>query len=456
VLFASAAQASLKVLTPAPLVNYFETSEIKSEISNYGFYQKDTSRLGKLIIPKTKLTGCEELKREDFDPEQLKNQNPMAGYFLMLERGECSFPQKIENAQNFGATAVIISDYNEAAELGSTKTMTPNDGTLRAHIPAIEVEYQHTKTLKKFYAMGETIYLNLNMDWKPEDNNVEVDLWYSSSLDLGMKLANEFSALSYSFTNDHAKKPLFTPRVATYSCQDCSQEIKDRNCVSDGAYCAYTPKFVEEYGLSKPDSNFSLTGREIMIQSLREKCLHQLISDKYKSEGVLFWTMFHYLEKCFVDEGVQAKSLDDCYDWSTVIIDGNEEVSYINDCVRDSFKGSDETMESDNLILRADREWAEKFGLKLHPSIIINGHTYYGDVTGQNLALAICDAYKEAPDECELSWKIKVFQEGLVDDIDDVMLPEQEDFLYKESIASSSSQRKFFEQQDIEEGAAPA
>ena len=87
-------------------------------------------------------------------------------------------------------------------------------------------------------------------------------------------------------------------------------------------------------------------------------------------------------------------------------------------------------------------------GLKLHPSIIINGKTFYGDVTGQNLALAICDAYKEAPDECELSWKIKIYQEGLVDDIDEIMLPEQEDYLYEESMASSTSGGEFFEQKD--------
>ena len=68
--------------------------------------------------------------------------------------------------------------------------------------------------------------------------------------------------------------------------------------------------------------------------------------------------MFRYLEECFVDDGLKAKSLDDCYDWSTVIIDGNEEVKVINECVRDSFAGADAEMKSDNLILRADREWA--------------------------------------------------------------------------------------------------
>jgi hypothetical protein len=57
------------------------------------------------------------------------------------------------------------------------------------------------------------------------NDNVEVDLWYSSALDLGLKLADELAALSYSFKNDHTSKPLFTPRIATFSCIDCSKEF---------------------------------------------------------------------------------------------------------------------------------------------------------------------------------------------------------------------------------------
>ena len=81
-----------------------------------------------------------------------------------------------------------------------------------------EIEYKHAVILRENYADGEQIFLNANLKTSTRDNTVEVDLWYSSSLDLGLKLANEFAALSYSFTADHAKKPLFSPRIATYEC----------------------------------------------------------------------------------------------------------------------------------------------------------------------------------------------------------------------------------------------
>ena len=70
------------------------------------------------------------------------------------------------------------------------------------------------------------------------------------------------------------------------------------------------------------------------------------MSQKYKDEGDLYWTFFSYLGKCFgTDEEDymvlspqdMPKSLDECYDWSTVKISNNEEVGYINDCVEGSF-----------------------------------------------------------------------------------------------------------------------
>ena len=81
-----------------------------------------------------------------------------------------------------------------------------------------------------------------------------------------------------------------------------------------------------------------MTGREVLRQALREKCLHQIMSTKYKDEGDVYWTFFNYIGKCFTDDFVMnnafhPKSLDECYDWSTVLINNNEEVDNLNKCV---------------------------------------------------------------------------------------------------------------------------
>merc|ERR1719188_13804 len=137
------------------------------------------------------------------------------------------------------------------------------------------------------------------MDVSNSDNTVEVDLWYSTSLDLGMNLSTELAAMSLSFTADHAQKPLFTPRIATYPCLNCSEDFKRENCMSNGKYCGYTPNFYKEYNLE--EKGVSMTGREVLMQALREKCLHKIMSQNYQDEGDLFWTFFGYLGKCFVE-----------------------------------------------------------------------------------------------------------------------------------------------------------
>lgn len=64
-----------------------------------------------------------------------------------------------------------------------------------------------------------------------------------------------------------------------------------------------------------------------------------------------------------------------------------------------------------------------------HPSIAVNNRVYKGDISGQELALAICAAFDERPDECDLSWKIEAFQQGMITDFQDLDMPDQEDYI---------------------------
>ena len=66
--------------------------------------------------------------------------------------------------------------------------------------------------------------------------------------------------------------------------------------------------------------------------------------------------------------------------------------------------------ETDNAILREDRTWAIQNHIKLHPNVAINNITFTNS-TGEDLALAICAAYREAPDECQLAWKVPSYSE---------------------------------------------
>ena len=296
------------------------------------------------------------------------------------------------------------------------------------HIPAFEIDWVDAKNMVDFIHKGEqVVYVKATFDVTNAANTVEVDLWYATSLDLGLNLSTELAAMSLSFAVDHTSKPLFTPRIATFTCMGCAEDFIEQNCVSDGMYCGYTPNFYKEYDLES--KGVSMTGREVLTQALREKCLHNIMSTKYKDEGDLYWTFFNYIGKCFTDDftmnsSFHPKSLDECYDWSEVKIMDHEEVGNLNKCVDESFKVPGDTT-SDNSILRNDRKWANANQITMHPSITVNNITYTNS-TSEDLALAICAAYREAPDECELSWKIANFSN---ETFEGLMTPHQTDEL---------------------------
>jgi len=97
------------------------------------------------------------------------------------------------------------------------------------------------------------------------------------------------------------------------------------------------------------------------------------------------------------------------------MINGNEEVDTVRQCVEGSFEVSDDR-ETDNSILREDRIWAEEHNLVFHPSVVINDQIFKGDISGKDLAFGICEAFEEMPDECDLTWKIEAYQEGIITD----------------------------------------
>jgi len=51
--------------------------------------------------------------------------------------------------------------------------------------------------------------------------------------------------------------------------------------------------------------------------------------------------------------------------------------------------------------------------------------------SGQDLALAICSAYREAPDECELSWEIIAWEDK---EFDGLVTPESDQGIHEKSL----------------------
>ena len=95
-LLLSRVQAGLYVVNPSSLKDQFgEEGEITSTLSNIGFrnFQKGTSRLGQVISPFLQDgKGCQPFDWEtDFSAKEMEHFSKQEGFFLLLQRGGCSF-----------------------------------------------------------------------------------------------------------------------------------------------------------------------------------------------------------------------------------------------------------------------------------------------------------------------------------------------------------------------------
>ena len=65
---------------------------------------------------------------------------------------------------------------------------------------------------------------------------------YSSSLDLDSSSLSSFAELALESAKTR-QKALLDFHIHTFSCKTCPQAIREENCLSDGQYCAFFPKY---------------------------------------------------------------------------------------------------------------------------------------------------------------------------------------------------------------------
>ena len=94
------------------------------------------------------------------------------------------------------------------------------------------------KKFENFMNKDDPVYLKINLDTRHPSNQVEVDLWFSTLLDVPYALLEGMHDYHQLLGNDVS----FKPRIATYSCPECPSDVKQRDCLSDGKYCPFKPQ----------------------------------------------------------------------------------------------------------------------------------------------------------------------------------------------------------------------
>lgn len=74
-------------------------------------------------------------------------------------------------------------------------------------------------------------------------------------------------------------------------------------------------------------------------------------------------------------------------------------VDVIRQCVKETFMGPDFAI-NDNQVLKASAEDWSALGTQLYPQMVINGMTFSGRLTPDNVFEAICASFKVEPRQC--------------------------------------------------------
>ena len=167
---------------------------------------------------------------------------------------------------------------------------------------------------------------------------------------------------------------IFEPHIVTFTSK--SNEYITNNCVSQGKYCAFDP-----------DNEGPITGKDVIMEALRQKCIYKAGITQY------FYYMDMFFTQCI------TKFTEECSNhliWKSGI-----DSSDITSCVNNSFnKVNVNFKDNENEILAEEREKVRKLGTTHFPNIYINNLLYNGTLATFDLLLSMCSSLNDESQEC--------------------------------------------------------
>jgi len=320
-------------------------------------------------------------------------------FILMVDRGECSFVQKVRNAQRSGATAVLIADdmcicshgaCQDDLSSGSGENFCEEEEPVMADdgsgsdisIPSFLLFKEDADPIKSVLYKNENVRVQMGFSVPAPDSRVEYDLWTSPADSITRELQEDFLT-AVSALSDHA---FFTPHMYIYDGVNAgchSEEGEDLCldlCSNHGRYCSIDI-----------DENSGATGAEVVAESLRRICIWQEYG-KDNGIGLQWWDYVkEFTERCdsgaWEDEGM-VFSDEECI--ATAMEAAGVKKSDIDECME---KSGGVTGDNANALLDKELSDQETTGVVLTPSLYVNQATIRGFLNFQTTFKAICAGF---------------------------------------------------------------
>jgi PA domain len=322
-------------------------------------------------------------------------------FILMVDRGECTFVQKVRNGQHAGAAGVLIADTTclcgdtdcIPSELDSScETQEPimaDDGSGGdISIPSFLLFKRDADKFKAVLMQNRPVQVDMSWAMPQPDGHVEYDLWTTPFDIVSRSFLSSWKTVAVALGD----RAYFTPHMFIYDgvragCLGTSGGSNCFNlCTNAGRYCGTDPD---------DDLGQGVSGADVVRESLRRLCIWNTFGAP-NGIGTQWWDYVNeHNEKCTTTSNLFAddKCIGEVY--KKVGIDA----SRIDRCMADSGSTSQDVTNNklENEIAAQTRR-----GVIILPSAFVNTAPIRGALNVNNIFTAICSGFAAgtAPDVC--------------------------------------------------------
>mmetsp|Transcript_4710 Transcript_4710/g.11755 ORF Transcript_4710/g.11755 Transcript_4710/m.11755 type:complete len:531 (-) Transcript_4710:44-1636(-) len=345
-------------------------------------------------------------------------------FILMVDRGDCTFVTKARNAQQMGATALVVADNlcvcgapcSPQAGCQYTEPVLADDGSgADIVIPAVMLPKQEADDIVNYFRCGKlpiqgrpqtcawspdwsqeaTVQASLEYTVPNPDDRVEWELWTTSidgaSLDFLTAFKDTVLQLG---THQHFAPMMYTYNGSQYGCdvKQTGSDMCGNLCTNGGLYCAPDPDGSQDEGIS---------GADVVAENLRRACLWDLVggddvADKNQvGVGKVWWdyvsefTRLCSTAETFADDNCRA----------TAMKNAGADKQAVDTCV----EGSGGLEKGRNDVLDQAVEALDRENIVYVPECIVNGVVHYGSVDPPNILASICQGFpiQDRPPVCD-------------------------------------------------------
>lgn len=317
-------------------------------------------------------------------------------FILMVDRGGCTFTQKVRNVQRIGAVAALIADtscqcsFKDICKSEDDTRYCENNEPIMADdgsgyditIPSILLFKQDADPIKSVLIEDSSAStpVQIELSWsipRLDDGNVEYSLWTSPVDGISSSFKTNFKDVAQAFA-PHAH---FTPNMYIYDgikakCRGADGNNECYNlCTNVDRYCSTDPD---------GDMNFGVSGADVVTESLRSLCIWQLYGED--GVGAQWWDYNKEFDaKC--NNELHFKSMD-CIEGA--MLHAGIDPQSVSDCMTSSGGLEDSGV---NTILQGEVENENANEIIIFPLVKVNGVPLRGAFRSYTFFMAICSAF---------------------------------------------------------------